>query len=155
MTKERWTFSKTINIKNRKASYEYQFIDTYIAGIVLKGTEIKSIRAGKVNLHGAYCFFRDGELFIKDMHITPYNQAVHFNHEAKRERKLLLSKRELSKLKNKSQEKGLTIVPYRLFISDRGYSKVAIALAQGKKIHDKRGDIKEKDIKKELARSKY
>ena|SRR5690554_758861 len=143
------------NIKNRKASFEYEFLDTYIAGIMLKGTEIKSIREGKASLTEAYCYFRNGELYIKQMHISPYSLAAHYNHEPVRDRKLLLSKKELNKLEGKSEEKGLSIIPIRLFINDRGLAKLEIALARGKKIYDKRQNIKEKDAKRDLDRMAY
>ena len=143
-----------INIKNKKARFEYHFIDKYVAGIVLQGSEIKSIRDGKVNLQASHCVIHNGEAFVKEMHISPYKQASHYNHEPKRERKLLLSKREIKKLAAKSQEQGLTIVPIRLFVTNRGMAKLEIALSKGKKIHDKRHDIKEKDQKRELARLK-
>ncbi|GGF18688.1 SsrA-binding protein SmpB [Echinicola rosea] len=148
-------FSKIVNIKNRKASFEYEFLDKYIAGISLKGTEIKSIREGKVSLKEAYCYFKRGELFIKQMHISPYTQAAHFNHDAVRERKLLLNRKELDKLESKLTEKGLAIIPVRIFINDRGLAKVEIALGRGKKLHDKRQDIKKKDAKRELDRMAY
>ena len=143
------------NIKNRKASFEYEFLDTYVAGIMLKGTEIKSIREGKASLTEAYCYFRNGELYIKQMHISPYSLAAHYNHEPVRDRKLLLSKKELDKLEGKSKEKGLSIIPIRLFINDRGLAKLEITLARGKKIHDKRQNIKEKDAKRDLDRMAY
>lgn len=145
-------FKNNINIKNRKARYEYHFLDKYIAGIQLTGTEIKSIREGKVNLQEGYCYLKDGELFIKNMHISPYKQGTHYNHEPARERKLLLKKKELRKLETKGTEKGLTIVPTRMFINDRGLAKLEIALAKGKKLYDKREDIKKKDVKRELER---
>ncbi|MEX2591818.1 MAG: SsrA-binding protein SmpB [Anditalea sp.] len=148
-------FEKHINIKNRKASFEYEFLDKYVAGIILKGTEIKSIREGKVSLTEAFCFFRKGELYIKQMHIAPYVLATYYNHEAVRERKLLLSKKELNKLESKFEEKGLSIIPVRLFINDRGLAKLEIALARGKKLHDKRQNIKEKDAKRDLDRMAY
>ncbi|MGF1636792.1 MAG: SsrA-binding protein SmpB [Cyclobacteriaceae bacterium] len=148
-------FAKTLSIKNRKASFEYIFIDKYTAGVALTGTEVKSVRQSKVNLQHAFCSFHQGELFIKEMHISPYNLASHYNHEATRERKLLLNKNELKKLFGKSKEKGLTIIPTRLFISDRGHIKIDIALAKGKKLFDKREDIKQKDIKRELSRVKF
>jgi SsrA-binding protein len=146
---------KSVNIKNKKASFEYQFIDTYIAGIMLTGTEIKSIRQSNVNLVDAYCVFKDDELFVVGLHISRYNEGTHYNHEPTRERKLLLQKKELKKLLTKSQEKGLTIVPIRIFISERGFAKLEIALAKGKKLFDKRQDIKEKDVKRELSREKF
>ena len=148
-------FEKRINIKNRKASYEFEFLDTYVAGIMLKGTEIKSIREGKASLTEAFCYFRNGELYIKQMHIAPYSMASVYNHEAVRDRKLLLSKKELNKLEGRSEEKGLSIIPIRLFINDRGLAKLEIALARGKKIHDKRQNIKEKDAKRDLDRMAY
>ncbi|QDH79333.1 SsrA-binding protein SmpB [Echinicola soli] len=148
-------FSKIVNIKNRKASFEYEFLDKYVAGISLKGTEIKSIREGKVSLKEAYCYFKRGELFIKQMHISPYTQAAHFNHDAVRERKLLLNRKELDKLESKLTEKGLSVIPVRIFINDRGLAKVEIALGRGKKLHDKRQDIKRKDAKRELDRMAY
>lgn len=144
-----------INIRNKKASFEFHFVDKFVAGIVLQGSEIKSIRDGKVNLQASYCLVRGGELFVRELHISPYKQASYLNHDPKRERKLLLSKREIGKLESKSQEKGLTIVPTRLFINDRGLAKLEIALAKGKKIHDKRHDIKEKDLKRDLERINY
>ncbi len=143
-------FAGKINIRNRRASYEYEFIDTYIAGIVLSGTEIKSIREGKVSLGEGYCYFNGDELFIKGMHISPYKQGSHYNHEPTRERKLLLHKRELRKLKQRAAEKGLTIIPVRIFINDRGFAKLEIALARGKKLHDKRQSLKEKDLQREM-----
>ena len=148
-------FEKHINIKNRKASFEFEFLDKYIAGIILKGTEIKSIREGKASLTEAFCFFKKGELFIKQMHIAPYVLASYYNHEAVRDRKLLLSKKELDKLESKFEEKGLSIIPVRLFINDRGLAKMEIALGRGKKIHDKRQNIKEKDAKRDLDRMAF
>jgi SsrA-binding protein len=150
--KEKERFSNNINIKNRKASYEYQFLDKYIAGIQLSGTEIKSVREGKVNMQEAYCYLSDGELFVTGMHISPYSQGTHYNHEPKRVRKLLLTRQELKKLESKGDDKGLTIVPVRLFINDRGWAKLQIALAKGKKLYDKREDIKKKDMKREMDR---
>lgn len=145
----------TINIKNKKASFEYHFIDTFIAGIQLTGTEIKSIRMGNVSLQEAYCFFNREELYIKGMHISRYEQGTHYNHEPVRDRKLLLHKKELRKLETKFEEKGLSIIPVKLFINDRGLAKIEIALAKGKKLFDKREDIKEKDVKRDMQREKY
>jgi SsrA-binding protein len=153
MNKER--FSNNVNIRNKKASYEFEFIDKYVAGIVLKGTEIKSIKEGKASLQEAYCYFSKGEMFIKGMHIAVYEQGTFNNHEPLRERKLLLNKRELEKIDQKGQIKGLTIIPIRLFINGRGFAKLDIALAKGKKIHDKRDSIKEKDVKRDLERNNY
>ena len=141
-------FAKDISIKNRKASYEYQFIDTYEAGIALKGSEIKSIREGKVSLPEAFCHFQKGELFIKSMTISQYTEGTYNNHDPLRERKLLLKKVELEKLRKKSEEKGLTIIPTKLYINSRGLAKIQIALARGKKLYDKRESLKQKDQKR-------
>lgn len=148
-------FSNDINIKNRQASFNYELLDKFIAGIVLKGTEIKSIREGKINLQDGYCYFNaNGECFVKGINITAYAQGTHYNHEAARERKLLLKKTELRKLQAKVHEKGLTLVPTRLFINERGLAKLEFAVGRGKKIHDKRQSIKEKDITRELSKIK-
>ncbi|MDX2304241.1 MAG: SsrA-binding protein SmpB [Microscillaceae bacterium] len=152
MAKE--TFAKKIDIKNRKASFEFQFLDKFIAGMVLRGTEIKSIRQGKVNMQDAFCYFNNGELWVKQLQISPYSKGTHYNHQADRERKLLLEKRELRKLEKESEVNGITIIPIRLFINDKGFAKLEIALARGKKLYDKREDIKEKDTKRELERMK-
>ncbi|WP_271711697.1 SsrA-binding protein SmpB [Marinigracilibium pacificum] len=146
---------KQVNIKNKKASFEFEWLEQFTAGIVLKGTEIKSIRQGKANLQEAYCVFHKGELWVKSMHISPYEQASFKNHEPKADRKLLLNKREIEKLQGKMEEKGLAIIPTKLFINERGFAKVNIALAKGKKLHDKRDSIKEKDIKRELQRQQF
>ena len=148
-------FSNIVNIKNRQASFEYELLDKYVTGLVLKGTEIKSIREGKVNLQDGYVYFSNDEAFVKGISISPFTQGTHYNHEAARERKLLLKKSEIHKLRVKIEEKGLTIVPLRLFINDRGYAKLEIAVARGKKLHDKRQSIKEKEVKRELARTKF
>jgi SsrA-binding protein len=153
MSKER--FSDNINIRNRQASYTYELLDKYVAGLVLKGTEIKSIKEGKVNLQDGHCYFNNGEIFAKGINITPYAQGTHYNHEANRERKLLMKRSELRKLESKIEEKGLTLVPLRLFINDRGFAKLEIALARGKKLFDKRQTMKERDAKRELDRNKY
>ena len=156
MSRDKAKIANTVNIKNKKASFDYEFIDKYVAGIVLKGTEIKSIRMGKVNLTDGYCYFNAlGELFSKGIHISPYELGSFYNHTSDRERKLLLNKKELKKLLSKKNEKGLTIIPIRLFITERGFAKLEIALAKGKKLHDKRDSIKEKDVKRELERDKY
>jgi SsrA-binding protein len=147
-------FSDTINIRNRQATFQYELLDKMVAGIALKGTEIKSIREGKVNLQDGYCYFANGEAFVKGVNITPYAQGTHYNHEAARERKLLMKKSELTKLEAKVEEKGLALIPIRLFINERGLAKLEIALARGKKLHDKRDSIKEKDLKRELSRVK-
>ena len=144
--------SNKINIENRRARFDYQFLEQFTAGIVLQGTEIKSIREGKAGLSDSYCYFRGGELYIKNLHITEYSEASFKNHEPLRERKLLLSKTELRKLEGKLKDRGLTIIPVRLFLSDRGFAKVDIALAKGKKEFDKREDIKKKDAEREVGR---
>lgn len=141
-----------INIKNKKASFEFEFLEKYIAGIQLSGTEIKSIRQGKANITDCYCFFRNNELWAQGMHIAEYWWGTCNNHDPRRERKLLLTRKELNKLERKSQDKGLTIIALKVFINERGYAKMEIALARGKKSFDKRQDIKEKDSKRELDR---
>ena len=141
-----------IRIKNKRASHEYFFLEKYIAGIVLTGTEIKSIRSGKASLVDAYCTFEEDELFIVGMHIAEYTYGTYNNHFPKRVRKLLLTARELKKLKNKVKDKGLTIIPVTLFINDRGLAKVEIALSKGKHFYDKREDLKKKDSQREIDR---
>ena len=155
MAKDKNRFSNSINIKNRKASYEFEFLDKCTAGLQLQGTEIKSIREGKVQLQDAYCYFKNGELYIKQMHIAQFSEGSYNNHVTDRERKLLLTKRELAKWESKLEEKGLSIVPVRMFISDRGFAKLEVALGKGKKLFDKRDSIKDKDIKRDLERVKY
>lgn len=144
----------TINIKNRKAKFNYEFIDKFTAGIVLKGTEIKSIREGKASIAESFCEFQDGELFVINMNVEEYSHASHFNHAPKSERKLLLNKRELKKLHKEVRAGGLTIVPLKLFINDNGLAKLRIALSKGKKEYDKRESIKERDSKRNLSRIK-
>ncbi|UKJ06635.1 SsrA-binding protein SmpB [Solitalea lacus] len=141
-----------INIKNKKAYFEYHIIDKYTAGVKLLGTEIKSVREGKVNINDAFCAFMDNELYIRNMHIAEYSHGSFYNHEAKRDRVLLLQKKELKKLAQKTKEKGYTIVPLYMFINERGFAKIEIALAQGKKEFDKRESIKERDAKVEMGR---
>ncbi|MBO7540216.1 MAG: SsrA-binding protein [Bacteroidales bacterium] len=141
-----------IEIRNKRATYEYFLIDTYTAGLVLTGTEIKSIRDGKANLTDSYCTFRGHELFVNEMHVSEYRFGSYLNHPAKRDRKLLLTKRELHKLQNKVKEKGFTIIPVLLFVNPKGLAKLNIALAKGKKFYDKRESIKERDNKRELER---
>lgn len=154
MSKDKNRFSNDIQIKNRKASYEFEFVEKVEAGIILKGTEIKSLREGKASIQEAYCYFKKGELFIKGMNISPYSQASFESHDMTRDRKLLLKKRELEKFKSKTEEKGLTIIPVKIYINSRGLAKLQIALAKGKKIYDKRESIKKKDQKRELERMK-
>ncbi len=141
-----------IEIKNKKAGFEYYLLEDFIAGIVLAGTEIKSIRAGKASLKEAYCAFSGNELFVKNMHISPYSHGSYNNHEPKQDRKLLLTAKELKKLKAKIEEKGLTLIPVLLFINEKGLAKLKIALAKGKKLHDKRETLKKKDIQREIDR---
>ncbi|MFT6873512.1 MAG: SsrA-binding protein [Roseivirga sp.] len=155
MGKDKQRFARTVNIKNRKAGYEFEFLDKYVAGMQLMGTEIKSIRESLVSMQDAFCYFNNDQLFVKQLHIAPYAQGTHYNHVSDRERKLLLNKRELSKLSEKSKEKGLSIIPTRLFITDRGFAKLEIILGRGKKLHDKRDSIKEKDIKRDLDRINF
>lgn len=143
---------KNIEIFNKKAKFEYSFIFTLEAGIMLQGTEIKSIRAGKVNMSDAYCVIKSGELFVNNMHISEYKYGTYNNHIPKRPRKLLVTKTELKKLHNKVKEQGFSIVPYRLFISERGLAKLEIALAKGKKSYDKRDALKTRDSKRDLDR---
>lgn len=146
--------SGKVVIKNKKAFFQFEIIETFTAGIVLTGTEIKSLRQSKASLVDAYCKFTNGELWLTGMHITEYNFGTYNNHEPKRERKLLLNRTELRKLFRSSQEKGLTIVALKVFINQNGYAKVEIGLARGKKMHDKREDLKSKDNKRELDRLK-
>ena len=141
-----------VEIKNRRASFDYEFLETYQAGIVLTGTEIKSIRAGKASLVYAFCYFNGGELYVKNMHVADYWWGTWGRHDPRRDRKLLLTKRELLKLQRAVKEKGLTIVAVKLYISEGGYAKLLIALARGKKEYDKRQSIKEKDLRREMDR---
>jgi SsrA-binding protein len=149
------TIVKQVDIQNRRARFEYAFLETYTAGIVLTGTEIKSIRQGKVNLQDAYCLFLGEELFVRQMSISTYTEGTYNNHEPLRDRKLLLKKRELRKLADKLTDQGLTIVPVRLYTSPRGFAKLDIALAKGKKLYDKRESIKERDTTRNLQRGNY
>ena len=143
-----------INIKNKRATFDYEIIERYIAGIQLGGTEIKSIREGRASLVDSYCYFVSGELWTKGMNIAEYFYGTYNNHQPTRERKLLLHKKELNKLERKTKESGLTIIPLRLFLNDRGYAKLEIALAKGKKQHDKRETLKQKDASREIDRIK-
>ncbi|MBR3455399.1 MAG: SsrA-binding protein SmpB [Bacteroidaceae bacterium] len=142
-----------INIKNKRATFEYEFIDEYTAGIVLTGTEIKSIREGKASLVDTYCYFVNNELWVKNMHIAQYAQGSYNNHVERRERKLLLNRRELRTLQEDTKAPGLTIVPTRLFINENGLAKLDIALARGKKSYDKRQSMKDKEDKRDMARA--
>nr|WP_298004348.1 SsrA-binding protein SmpB [uncultured Flavobacterium sp.] len=145
---------KNVNIQNKRAKFEFEFLEKYTAGIVLAGTEIKSIRLGKASIADSFCEFQNGELFMINSHIEEYSFGTHYNHKAKSERKLLLNKTELKSLLKSVQNKGLTIVPLRLFTNEKGLAKVEIALARGKKLYDKRETIKDRDNKIDLARLK-
>ena len=141
-----------ITIKNRKAEFEYFLMTKYTAGIVLTGTEIKSIRAGKASFSDTYCSFINDELWVHNLHISEYAAGSYNNHEPKRDRKLLLTKRELRKIQSKLNERGTTVIPTMLFVDERGYAKLEIAPAKGKKMYDKRESIKEKDIRRAKSR---
>lgn len=146
---------KNINIKNKRAKFDYEILDKYTAGIVLRGTEIKSIRLGKASISQSFCEFNEaGELFVINMQIDEYSYGGHYNHKPKAERKLLLNKRELKKLRKEVASTGLTIVPLNLFLNDRGLAKINIGLAKGKKNYDKRETIKDRDNKRNLSRIK-
>jgi len=145
---------KTINILNKRAKFDYEIIETYTAGIVLTGTEIKSIRLGKANITESFCEFSNHELFAINTQIDEYLYGHQFNHKAKSERKLLLNRRELNKLERNSEAKGLTIIPLRLFIDENGRAKLEIGLCRGKKTYDKRESLKEQDTKRDLDRIK-
>ena len=142
----------SINIKNRKASFDYQLITNFTAGISLLGTEIKSIRNNQANISDAYCVIIDNEMYVKNLHIAEYSNGGINNHEPKRDRKLLLNRQEIHKILNKVKEKGNSIIPTRLFINQKGKAKLEISLAKGKKIYDKRESIKEKDQKRDMER---
>ena len=144
----------TINIKNKRARFEYEILDKYVAGIKLAGTEIKSIREGKASIAESFCEFNNNELFIINMTIQEYSHATYFNHDPKSARKLLLNRRELNKLEKEVKNSGLTIVPLKMFLNDRGLAKLEIALAKGKKLYDKRETIKDRDSKRNLSRIK-
>ncbi|MGB3590572.1 MAG: SsrA-binding protein SmpB [Nonlabens sp.] len=147
-------FKNNIEIKNRKARFEYEILDTYTAGIVLAGTEIKAIRLGKASIAEGFCEFNNGELYIINMTVQEYSHASHFNHNPKQERKLLLNKRELKKLAKESVNAGQTIIPLKLFVNNRGFAKLNIALAKGKKLYDKRETLKDRDNKRRLDQIK-
>lgn len=143
---------KSISILNKKASFEFSFLEKFVAGMVLSGTEIKSIRLGKANITDGFCVIFNDEILVRNIEISPYEKGTHYNHEPKRDRKLLLKKAEIRKLQNKMKDQGLTIVPIKLFISDDGWAKLEIALAKGKKLFDKRQDIKKRDTERETQR---
>ena len=144
--------SSKVEIKNKRAKFEFEFQETFTAGIQLFGTEIKSIRNNKASIAESYGVMVKNELFIRNMYIADYENAGHFNHDSKRDRKLLLNKIEIFKIHKKLKNKGLTIVPIRLYISEKGWAKINIAVAKGKKIHDKREDLKTRDVKREIER---
>ncbi len=141
-----------VNIQNKKARFEYELLDIYTAGMQLLGTEIKSIRQGKASIAEAYCFMKENELWIKNMHIAEYAFGNINNHDPLRERKLLLNRHELQKIEKKLKDTGVTIVPLKVFLTNKGLAKIDIAVARGKKLYDKRQSIKEKDIKRDVAR---
>ena len=141
-----------INIKNKRATFDYELLETYTAGIVLTGTEIKSIRLGKASLVDTYCYFVKNELWVKNMYIAEYFYGSYNNHTARRDRKLLLSKKELRKLERSIKDTGFTIVPVRMFVNEKGLAKVVVALAKGKKQYDKRQSLREKDDKRDMDR---
>ncbi|WP_285055864.1 SsrA-binding protein SmpB [Pedobacter ginsengisoli] len=142
-----------IQIKNKRAFFDYHIVENFIAGIALLGTEIKAIRQGKANMSDAFCMFIGNILYVRNLHISEYSNSSFFHHDIKRDRVLLLKKKELKKLKAKSEEKGYTIVPLRIFTNERGFAKIEIALAQGKKEFDKRDSIKDRESKREMDRA--
>jgi len=142
-----------ISIRNKRASFEYYLLEEFVAGLQITGTEIKSIREGKANLTDAYCNFKGEELYVINMHVAEYALGTHYNHEPKRDRKLLLNKRELRKIATKTKEKGLTMIPMELFVNEKGLAKLKFAIAKGKKLYDKRETLKTKDNKREMDRS--
>ncbi|HJF43131.1 SsrA-binding protein [Coprobacter fastidiosus] len=142
-----------VNIKNKRASFDYELLDTYQAGIVLTGTEIKSIRLGKASLVDTFCFFNNGELWVKNMYIAEYFYGTYNNHQARRDRKLLLTKKELQKIQRLSKESGFSVIPTKIYISDKGLAKIIVAVAKGKKVYDKRESIKEREDKRQIDRA--
>ncbi len=142
-----------VNIKNKRARFEYHLEDVFTAGIVLSGTEIKSIRNGKASILEAYGVFDNGQVFLRNMHVSPYENGSFYNHQARSDRKLMLNKKEISKIEKFLKVKGNTLVPLKLFLSEKGWLKVEIACATGKKLHDKREDLKQKDDKREMDRA--
>ena len=142
-----------VNIKNKRASFDYELLDTYQAGIVLTGTEIKSIRLGKASLVDTFCFFNNGELWVKNMYIAEYFYGTYNNHQARRDRKLLLTKKELQKIQRLSKESGFSVIPTKIYISDKGLAKIIVAVAKGKKVYDMRESIKEREDKRQMDRA--
>ncbi len=143
---------QTINIRNKRARFEYHLEDTFVAGVQLTGTEIKSVRLSKASILEAYGVIVRGEIFIRNMHISEYDNGTYYNHSTRRDRKLLLNKKEIAKIDKFLKDKGNTIVPLKMFLSEKGWAKMEIALAKGKKLHDKRQDLKEKDDKRDMDR---
>ena len=143
---------KDINIKNRRATFDYEIVETFTAGMVLTGTEIKSIRGGHASLVDTFCYVNNGEVWVKNMNIAEYFYGTYNNHAARRDRKLLLNRKEIARLQKNGRDAGFTIVPLRLFINERGLAKLAIGIARGKKEYDKRQSIKERDDKRAMAR---
>ena len=141
-----------INIRNKRASFDYELLDLYQAGLVLTGTEIKSIRLGKASLVDTFCFFNNGELWVKNMYIAEYFYGTYNNHSARRDRKLLLTRKELQKMQRLTKESGFSIIPIKLYISDKGLAKLSVAIAKGKKMYDKRESIKEREDKRNMER---
>ena len=141
-----------MEIKNRTATFDYFIEDKFDAGMVLTGTEVKSLREGKASFNDSFCLFDHGDLYIKGLHISPYSHGSYANHNPTRDRKLLLKKKEINRISQKLKEKGFTIVPLRIFFSDRGYAKIQIGLGKGKKLHDKRETIKERETEREIKR---
>lgn len=142
-----------ISVKNKKAFFEYEILDKYVCGLVLKGTEIKAMRQNKASIKEAYCYITKSELFVKNMHIGEYTHASHTSHDPLRERKLLLNRSEINKIEKKVKDKGITLIPTHLFINDKGYAKLEIAVGKGKKLYDKRESLKEKDVKRDIDRA--
>ncbi len=141
-----------INIRNKRASFDYELLDSYQAGIVLTGTEIKSIRLGKASLVDTFCFFNNGELWVKNMYIAEYFYGTYNNHSARRDRKLLLTKKELQKIQRLTKESGFSVIPVKLYITEKGLAKLNVAIAKGKKMYDKRESIKEREDKRNMDR---
>jgi len=140
------------DLRNRQAYYDYYIDEKYDAGIVLTGTEVKSLRAGKASFNDSYCYIHKGELWIRSLHIAEYSHGTAYNHDPLRERKLLLNRREIRKIESKIKEKGVTVVPLRIFFSDKGHAKVEIGLGKGKKLYDKRETIKQRDTQREMKK---
>lgn len=144
---------RNINIRNKRATFDYEILEEFIAGVVLVGTEIKSIRAGKASLTDSYCYFQDGELWIRGVNISEYDWGTCNNHVPRRDRKLLLQRKELNKLQRQLQDRGLTVVGLRMFLSERGFAKIVVGLARGRKAYDKREYLKENDAKREMDKA--